>query len=79
MFAVYECCCMSMHDTHTHTHTQIQETLRGDIENVHLDMLRQFHLQQAETRSLLEVLQRHINTGPIFLLLLVLALLSCYY
>ena len=32
----------------------VKDALREDVQNLHLDMIRQFHLQQAETRSLLQ-------------------------
>ena len=34
---------------------QMRDAVRDDVQNLHLDMIRQFHLQQAETRSILEV------------------------
>ncbi len=34
---------------------QIRDAIKQDMENLHLDMLRQFHLQQIETRKIMQV------------------------
>jgi hypothetical protein len=39
---------------------QMRDAVRDDVQNLHLDMIRQFHLQQAETRSILEVSPSHL-------------------